>query len=489
MRVEYVPRPAFGTGHVALRARTPYDVTAERWRHVMHLRSDVRLDVSLRDARASFDAAPGERIRFSIAYSFGEPAVILSDDYADRVYEHTLAFWKNWSATCSYDGPYRDHVLRSALVLKLLTYAPSGAILAAPTTSLPEAVGGERNWDYRYCWIRDSALAVREFLRLGFEDEAHAFVAWLLHATHLTAPKLDPLYTAYGEAHVPEGMLSHFEGYRGSRPVRIGNDAHKQHQLDVYGELLDAAHVFVDAHPAGIDSDEASYLSRIADYVASSWREPDNGIWEPRVPPQHYTHSKFMAWDALTHAAMMGRDGYIKGDVERWQREADACRDMIMNRGYNARIGAFTQVLDGDALDAALLKLPIIGFIDGGDPKMVSTLEAIQGRLRVDGFVRRYVTDDGLSGDEGAFLACQFWLAAALAAAGRITEAREEYDVAMTAANDLLLLAEEYDPRTKTALGNFPQGLSHIAQIMAALAISGAERGEIPYGRAWPARR
>lgn len=486
MRFDYVPRPSYSTGTIALRPRTAYDITAERGRHVMHLRSDVRLDASRRDARARFDVVPGERLRFSIAYSLGEPAVVLSDNYADEAYKQTIAYWEAWSARCTYDGPYRNDVLRSALVLKLLTYAPSGAIVAAPTTSLPEEVGGSRNWDYRYCWIRDSALTAREFLALGFHDEVAAYIGWLLHATNLTAPRLDPLYTAYGEAHVPEGELRHFEGYRGSRPVRIGNMAAKQHQLDVYGELIDACDVYLSSLDGGIDQDEASFVSGIADYVAKIWREPDNGIWEQRMEPRHYVHSKVMAWDALTHAVLLARGGRIKGDVATWEREADAIRELVMARGYNRDIGAFTQTLDGDALDAALLKLPLVGFIDGDDPRMVSTIDAIREQLTVHGFVRRYSTSDGLGGSEGAFLPCEFWLVAALAGAGRTEDARAAYENAMRASNDVGLLAEEFDGRTATMLGNFPQGLSHIAQITAALALARAQRGEIARGRSWP---
>jgi GH15 family glucan-1,4-alpha-glucosidase len=486
MRIEYVPRPSYSTGSIRLRARTAYDITAERHRHVMHLRSDVRLDASRRDARARFDVVPGERLRFSIAYSRGEPAVILSDDYVDEAYNRTIAYWEWWSSQCHYEGPYRKELLRSALVLKLLTYAPSGAIVAAPTTSLPEEIGGGRNWDYRYCWIRDSALTAREFLALGFRDEVVAYIGWLLHATNLTAPRLAPLYTAYGEARVPERELSHFEGYRGSAPVRTGNMASEQHQLDVYGELIEACHVYISSHDGGIDRDEANFVSEIADHVTKIWRDPDNGIWEQRLPPKHYVHSKVMAWDALTHAAMLADEGRIKGDAAKWRREADAIRELVMTRGYNESLGAFTQLLDGDALDAATLKLPLVGFIDGADPRMTSTIDAIRERLTVRGFIRRYDSADGLEGDEAAFLACEFWLVAALAAAGRVDEARAAYGNAMLAANDVGLFAEEYDASTGDAVGNFPQGLSHIAHITAVLALSRAERGEVAPGRPWP---
>jgi len=488
MRLEFVPRPDYGAGGVHLRARTPYEVTASRRRHVMHLRSDVRLTATPVDARGVFDAVAGERLRFALAYSLAEPAVIVSDGYVDQVYEQTLAFWRSWLSQCTYDGPYRNEVLRSVLTLKLLSFAPSGAISAAPTTSLPEEIGGERNWDYRFCWIRDAALTVKEFMELGFAEEAAAFVSWLLHATNLTAPSLCPLYTLYGAIPGDERELAHLEGYRESRPVRVGNLAYRQRQLDVYGELIDAAHRFLASGYRPIDRDEARLIASIADHVAKIWREPDNGIWEARRPPAHYTHSKVMAWDALTHAAEMAREGIIRGDAQRWEREAEEIRSLVLSRGYNGRIGAFTQTLDGHVLDASLLQLPIVGFIDARDPRMRSTCDAIEQRLTRDGFVRRYAGfDDGLEGREGVFLVCSFWLAAARAQAGDVAEARRVFEHAMTAANDAGLLAEEYDPRAGAALGNFPQGLSHIGLITAALAIAHAESGDVAQRRAWPA--
>lgn len=474
MAIEYVPRPNYGVGGVSLRAHTPFEITASRRRHVMHLRSDVPLDSTSHDARAKFVGQPGHRLRFSLAYSLGEPAVILSDAFVDDAFERTVAFWRAWSRGCTYDGPYRAEVLRSALTLKMLSYAPSGAIIAAPTTSLPESIGGDRNWDYRYCWIRDAAFTVKAFLSLGLEDEAQAFVGWLTTATNQTAPRLDPLYTLYGEPHIRERELSHLEGYRGSRPVRIGNAASGQRQLDVYGELVDAYHSYISAMHEKVSRDQRRFIEKIADYVAAHWREPDNGIWEARMPPTHYTHSKVMAWDALVHAIAMQRDGIVLGDAERWRREAEAIRAEVLTRGYNERIGAFTQTFDGDTLDASILAMPLIGFIAGDDPRMLSTIDAMQRRLAVDGFLRRYDGDDGLTGGEGAFLLCNFWLAAALARGGQIDAAREVFDRTMGAKNELGLLSEEWDAKNGEMLGNFPQALSHIALITAALAIRSA---------------
>ncbi len=482
MRLEYAPRPGYGTGTVELHARTRTEVTASRGRHVTHLRSDVPLDTTRWDARGDFDAQPGERLRFSLAYSSGEPAVVVADTYVDQLYEQTLAYWRDWSARCTYDGAYAETVQRSALTLKMLAFAPSGAIVAAPTMSLPEEIGGERNYDYRYCWIRDSAFTVDALLSIGYADEANAFVSWLMHATRITAPRLRPLYTLYGDIHTPEKELAHFDGYRGSRPVRIGNLASNQEQFDVYGELIDAFHNFIGQNPRKVDADEASFITGVANHVARVWREPDHGIWEARAEPKHYTHSKVMMWDALDNAVKLAQEGHITGDVDVWQREADEIKRAVLEGGYNRAIGSFTQTFDGANLDASLLVLPLIGFIDGDDPRMIGTIDAIRDRLETNGFLHRYEGfDDGLAGEEGAFLTCNFWLAAALASAGRVGEARRVFEHTMTAANDLSLLSEETDPHSGIALGNHPQGLSHIELITAALAITRAERGEIPH--------
>jgi GH15 family glucan-1,4-alpha-glucosidase len=481
MRLEYVPRPAFAGEGVRLIAHGAREVTSMRGAHITHLRSGTPLDAGRRDARAAFDVAVGQRVAFSLAYSLGEPAVIVSDSYAEQTLARSLSFWRDWSSQCTYDGPYRQHVVRSALALKLLTYAPSGAIVASPTTSLPEVIGGERNYDYRYCWLRDAAFIVDALQNIGYEDEAQAFVGWLLHATRLTAPRLHPLYTLLGETHIPERELPHFEGYRGSKPVRIGNAAAEQAQFDVYGEVVQAFHRYVSHSGCHISSDESRLMSRIADHAAEIWREPDNGIWEPRRPKQHYTHSKVMLWDALESAIDLARAGHIKGDSARWQHEAAAIRNEVLTRGYNERVGAFTQTLDGDALDASLLALPLVRFIEADDPRMLSTIDAIRAQLDDHGFLRRYhpTTDDGFTGVEGAFVICNFWLAGALAMAGRVDDARAVFERTLGAANDVGLIAEQVDPASGDALGNMPQGLSHIELIGAALAIARAERRDV----------
>jgi GH15 family glucan-1,4-alpha-glucosidase len=480
MRIDFQPRPDYGRRLANLRSRSAFEVTASRGRDAVHVRSDVPLEVTEERAWARFDAVRGERLRFSLAYSEGEPGVILSDRYVDSTYERTLAFWRNWSDDCRYDGPYRDNVVRSALALKLLSYAPSGAIVAAATTSLPEEVGGVRNWDYRYCWLRDASFTVKAFLALGLKREAEAFTGWLMHATRQSAPRLSPMYTLTGEPHIPERQLDNLEGFRGSAPVRIGNAASGQHQFDVYGELIDALHAYVKDTGATVSRDAASFVRRLADHVAKNWREPDSGIWEPRIAPRDYTHSKVMAWSALQHAAALAEDGCIRGDAARWRREAEEIRRTVMERGFNRERGAFTQELDGDAVDAALLMLPLIGFIQPNDPRMLSTITAIQSDLSHNGFLRRYLVEDGVEGSEGAFLICNFWLAAALARGGRIEDAHNVFTTTLRAQNDLGLMAEQIDPSTRGALGNFPQAFSHIGLITAALAIrEGAQGGDV----------
>jgi GH15 family glucan-1,4-alpha-glucosidase len=350
---------------------------------------------------------------------------------------------------------------------------PSGAIAASPTTSLPETIGGERNWDYRFSWPRDSAFTLRALLALGCSREAKAFFSWLLHASQLTHPEVRVLYRLNGRTEADERSL-HLAGYRGSRPVRVGNGAAGQTQHDVYGEVLDAAAQIAGA--TGLDRDEASRLAEIADHVCTIWRETDAGIWEVRSEQTHFTQSKMMCSVGLDRACALAEQGLLRGDVARWRRERDRIRQFVESRCYSGRKRSYTRSVDEDVLDASLLVGVSAGYDEPSAPRLVSTVDAVRWELARGPLVHRYVSEDGLPGEEGAFVACSFWLAEAYARQGRLDEAAELLDELAGLANDVGLYAEEIDPATGEFLGNFPQGLSHLGLINAAVAIAEADR-------------
>jgi GH15 family glucan-1,4-alpha-glucosidase len=380
--------------------------------------------------------------------------------------------WREWSDRCRYEGPYREQVVRSALVLKALTNGPTGAIVAAATTSLPEEIGGERNWDYRFSWLRDSALTLNALFALGYTDEAHAYMGWLKRTTAGRAKALQIMYGVGGERFLPEIELDHLEGYRGSRPVRIGNGAASQFQLDVFGELLDTVWLFRN-HGGDVDEVFWEFLVRVGGAVLDLWREPDQGIWEIRGEPRHFVFSKVMAWVALDRLVRLAElDGRV-GDLDAWKAGRDEIRELVEREGLDADSG-FTQSFgDGGKLDASNLMIPIVGFVGHDDPRARATVEAIAAGLTADGFVYRYVTDgvDGLSGDEATFAICSFWLVECLARAGETERARALFERLLGFANDVGLLAEEIDPHSGELLGNFPQAFSHLGLIQAALAL------------------
>ena len=466
---EYAPRPDFAAKIPRLEVRDDMIFCVDG-PTVFHLRSDARLTIESDHAHARFTLARGERHDFALAFETHAPAVypLIGDRATDQI-ERTKKFWRDWIGKLQYDGPYRQHLERSVLTLKLMTYAPSGAIVAAPTTSFPERIGGIRNWDYRYCWLRDAAFTVSAMNDLGYDVESGAFVDWLLYATQLTHPKLQILYDVFGESRLPERELDHLAGYRGSKPVRVGNDARDQFQLDVYGEVLGAAEEHFNDHPeTPIPKASRKMLTRLADIIAKRWREPDNGIWEKRSGRKQHVHAKVMAWAALDCAAR------VLGHEDRWARERDHIKREVLERGFNTRLNSFVSEYGGDELDASLLYISRVGFIDADDPRMLGTIDAIRRTLGRDELIYRYEvrTDDGLPPGEGAFLPCSFWLVEALVAAGRGKEAKDVFEKLCARANDVGLLSEEIDADSGAFLGNFPQALTHIGLVNAALCLS-----------------
>ena len=476
LAITFTPRFDYGSIVPRLESRGPYDVRAQVGHRLVHLRSDVPFLVEGTRASCLLTIQPGERHYFTLAYSEDAPSVYPHLGAAtDEVIGLSLAFWRAWSAQCRYDGPYAEAVLRSALTLKLLAYAPSGAIVAAPTTSLPEDLGGVRNWDYRYCWLRDASMMVRVLCDLGFQRESHAFAQWLLHATALTHPAFQIVYTPFGNARIPEQVLSFLRGYCGSRPVRVGNAADDQLQLDVYGEVFGAIE-YLHREVGTLDGDTRRLLVGAADLVARIWCEPDDGIWEPRSGRRQNVYSKVMCWAALDRAGRIARAAHIRADVDRWERTKEEIRAVVLRDGFNPRLGSFVSTLGGNRVDASLLRIPLVGFLPGDDPRMLSTIMAIRRNLGREDLLYRYLgVDDGLPGREGAFIACSFWLVASLAMAGRVEEGHALFQRLLGRANDLGLYSEEIDPATGVFLGNFPQGLTHLALINAALTLQKAE--------------
>jgi GH15 family glucan-1,4-alpha-glucosidase len=409
----------------------------------------------------------GEEALLTLVASHQEPLVLPSPPETLRRLEATIDFWREWASSRAYEGPWRGAVVRSALLLKLLVYAPSGAVAAAPTTSLPEQLGGGRNWDYRFCWVRDSAFTLDSLLSLGCGSESHAFFWWLMHASQLTHPRLQVLYRLDGRTSAQEQTLP-LAGYAGSAPVRIGNGAVDQLQLDVYGDLLRSVWLYVGAGNS-LDRDTARRVARIADHVATIWETPDSGIWEVRSAPIHFTQSKLMCWIALDRAlALADAEEIPARHAARWRRERDRIAEFVETRCWWDEEATYRRAVGVDEVDASLLLGVICGYGGGDADRLSSTVEAVRRQLAYGPFVRRYSGDDGLEGGEGAFVTCSFWLADALARIGRIDDAAALMEELLACANDVGLYAEEIDPESGDFLGNFPQGLTHLALIGAA---------------------
>ncbi len=419
-----------------------------------------------------FDVREGEELTFTMTYapSYQEPPEALP---VDRRLQQTLIDSEEWAHRCIYEGPYREQVLRSLLTLRILTHSATGGIVAAPTTSLPETFGGERNWDYRFVWLRDAALTLQAFLACGYLEEARVWRDWLLRAVAGDPADLQIMYTVDGGRDLPERELGHLAGYADSRPVRIGNGAVHQTQSDVLGTVMDA---FEMARQAGLEVDgDAWELQRaLVEDLAKHWDTPDHGLWEIRGPVQHFTHSRVMVWVAFDRAITAAEEYDLPGPVDEWRRLRGEVRAEILEKGFDTERNTFTQHYDTQAVDASLLTLPLVGFIDGDDPRMLGTIAAIEKDLMHEGLLLRYRTEtgvDGLSGDEHPFLACSFWLVAAYARAGLTDKATELMRRLLELPNDVGLLPEEYDPVQRRFVGNFPQAFSHLTLIAAAISL------------------
>jgi GH15 family glucan-1,4-alpha-glucosidase len=474
VQIDFVPRPDYARSRFDFKDRRALGLRIDLDRHVLTLRGDAKLASSGDRAFARVKLKAGDVISFSLTFSSEAPAVVppLGDLVGEKL-ERTANWWRQWAAQSTYHGPYRQAVTRSALVLKLLSFSPSGAIVAAPTTSLPEKIGGDRNWDYRFAWLRDAAFTVRALFGLGYEDDAEAFVNWLLHATRLTQPELRVLYDVYGERPPNECSLDHLAGHANSAPVRLGNAASNQIQLDTYGELVEAvAHFFRDR---SIDREMQQMLRQCGEFVCKHWREPDHGIWEYRDQRRHYTHSRLMCWVALDRLIDLHTRRRMKIDLERMQKNRDEIRDEIETQAWNAGIEAYTQTLGGDGMDANALLLAYQGFEEAKSERMEKTHRRIREKLRPRGGLL-FRDERSREKGEGAFALCGFWEVDFLARAGRLDEAREVFEAAMAYANDLDLFGEEIDPETGDALGNFPQAFTHLGVINAALSLAKSER-------------
>jgi GH15 family glucan-1,4-alpha-glucosidase len=449
------------------------------------LDTPVRLQGRDHSTVAHFPVRAGERVPFVLTWAPSYEQAPEPVD-AEQALQDTLVFWSDWLRSCTAGGPYAAAVRRSLVVLKALTYAPTGGIAAAVTTSLPEQIGGVRNWDYRYCWLRDASFTLQALAGGGYTGEARAWRDWLLRAVAGDPDQLQIMYTVTGRRRMPEEDLEHLSGYEDSRPVRVGNAAAGQFQLDVWGEVLDALST---ARDAGLGADEDAWALQclLTEHLEKVWREPDSSLWEVRGPRRQYVHSKVMAWVGFDRMIRTAERSGLPGPVERWREARDAVHADVCAHGFDARRGTFTQFYGSQGLDAALLLLPRLGFLPPDDERVIGTVEAVQRELCEDGFVLRYRVDrdpvgehgtaDGVPGEEGAFLACSFWLADALALLGRRDEAVALFERLLALSNDVGLLSEEWDPHTGRQLGNTPQAFSHVALVNTALALQrGAAR-------------
>jgi GH15 family glucan-1,4-alpha-glucosidase len=441
----------------------------------LYLHTPVPLHSENFQTVADFTVTAGERVPFTLTWHPSHKPPPRAPDPFESLRD-TAQWWRQWSDHCTYTGAWTAEVKRSLITLKALTYAPTGGIVAAATTSLPEQLGGVRNWDYRYCWVRDATFTLYALMTGGYMDEARAWREWLVRAVAGKPAEMQIMYGLAGERRLQEYELDWLPGYARSTPVRVGNAAYDQHQLDIYGEVMDAFHV---ARQAGLEPNENAWRVQRAlmDFLESNWDKPDEGIWEVRGPRRHFTHSKAMAWVAVDRGIKALEVARLEGPRDRWRALRATIHDQVCREGFNPTLNAFVQSYGSDQLDASLLMLPLVGFLPASDPRMRGTVAAIQQQLVTDGFVARYHTGsqvDGLPAGEGTFLVCSFWLADNLALQGRSAEARAVFEHLLGVCNDVGLLAEEYDPVSKRLLGNFPQAFSHVGLINTARNLSHA---------------
>ena len=475
MRMELSLRPDYAS-IIPWIEPAPDGVVAIAGPDAFRLSASLPLRVENGTVLSEFVAGEGARERLTLTWHLSYEETPPVED-AESALARTEAWWQEWSARCTYQGAYRDEVLTSLIVLKAMTFETTGAVIAAPTTSLPEDIGGERNWDYRFCWLRDSALALEALLIAGYTEEALGFRDYLLRVGTGDPTKIQIMYGIAGERRLTEFELDELPGYEGSKPVRIGNAASEQFQLDVYGEVIGVA--FLGTTVQGSVEERLWPRWRTAvEHVETIWREPDDGIWETRGPRRHFTYSKVMAWVVFDRAVRLAEQFGLEAPLERWRKTRDEIHQEVCEQGYDRERRTFTQYYGSKELDASVLNIPLVGFLPGTDERVTGTIDAIWQDLGRDGFVSRYSTadtDDGLAGDEGQFLACSFWLVSALARNGRLGEARRLFERLIGLANDLGLLAEEYDVKRQRQVGNFPQAFSHLTLIGAAAAMAAAE--------------
>lgn len=466
-------RPTFGFAALDSRieSSSPHEVIARCGRQLLRIGASFPLEIASGAASATVRMRPGDRHVLTLS---DEDVAVPAPRVVERLLDQTVAYWRRWTDSLHYEGLYPSQVIRSALTLKLLIYEPTGGVIAAPTTSLPEHIGGHANWDYRFVWLRDASLILDVLQRLHRHEESMCFFGWLERLC--ACRRLQPVYTIRGDPNLPERELPHLEGYRGSRPVRVGNAAARQVQWDIAGHLLDACRCF-ERVPRPIDPNFWDFLRQLADRVAQRWREPDESIWETRLGARQFLHSKLFAWVALDRAIKLARMMNLPGDQAAWKRERQAIRTAIIREGFSHRMNSFTAVLGEESLDVAALQIPLVGFLPADDPRVQSTVRCIRKELGRDGMVYRnprFATGE----KDAAFLFSSFWLVDNLALAGQLDDARGLFEQLVAQANDLGLLAEEAAARRHELRGNFPQGFSHLGLIRSALRLKDAQRSE-----------